>query len=243
MPRPVFHARKALAPVTLLALLGTAPGCSERSQPTASKGAPRSTPAATDKLTTSTHPAAASPSAAQARKLPPSSAGAPQISANGTGCPAGSWHAEASSDGKRFTVSFPAYAAELPTGRGVSVKDCQVALQLPSDGKRSYALASLSLEGEAQLSAGSDAKLLASHYQQGSPPGDDGAEKQLQGPTAGPFRLEDTIADARRAWSKCGVQRDLNVATRVRLKGASAGTAVRVEPGKLVLELAERPCE
>jgi hypothetical protein len=230
----------------LLTLLLTSTACSEAPKPAPSEPLPA--PGAADKLPTSTTPAAARPAArpaGQTLKLGPTALGthAAQVTANGTGCASGNVGAEVSADGKTFTLSFPDYVAEVDAQRGLGVKDCQVALQLQSDRKVSYALASLSLTGQAQLADGSDAKLMASHYHQGSPPGDTSAEKALPGPSNEAFALDDVIDDARRSWSACGVQRDLNVVTRVRLKRGSQAGAGHVRPSKLVLTVAERACD
>ena len=249
MPRfaCLAHAREVPRRVALLTLLLTATGCSETSKPARTEPDQRAAPAH-DKLTTNTTQGAAQPAkraAGQLLKLSPSPLGThtAEVTANGSGCPADSWKADASSDGKTITVSFPAYAAEVDKKRGVSVKDCQIALQLRGERPLSYALAALSLEGEAELTEGSDAKLMASHYQQGSPGSDEGAQKELRGPSKAAFVLDQSIADDRKAWSKCDVQRDLNVSTRVRVKTASADGEGRVRPTKLVLALAERACD
>src|SRR5262245_48216078 len=52
----------------------------------------------------------------------PSGAYFANVTANGSGCPAGTWTADISPDGKAFTVAFSAYEAIVNPGQPMQVK-------------------------------------------------------------------------------------------------------------------------
>src|SRR5689334_16950522 len=60
----------------------------------------------------------------------PSGAYFANITANGTGCPAGTWQAAISPDGAAFTVTFSGYEATMKPGDAFVVKDCTLAINL-----------------------------------------------------------------------------------------------------------------
>ncbi|RYG71765.1 DUF4360 domain-containing protein, partial [bacterium] len=52
------------------------------------------------------------------------------VTANGTGCPAGSWEANIDPAGETFTLTFSAYETSLAPTERLSVKDCQIGIKL-----------------------------------------------------------------------------------------------------------------
>ena len=72
----------------------------------------------------------------------PSGAYVAKITANGTGCPPGSWDANISEDGKAFTVTFNSYEAIVNPGQSFSIKDCTLGLDLKTPQGFSFAVTS-----------------------------------------------------------------------------------------------------
>jgi hypothetical protein len=73
----------------------------------------------------------------------PSGVAIADVVANGSGCPAGTWATDNSDDGTTFTMTFDAYEARVEPGSALSVKDCQLAIQLRNVQGVSYAVESL----------------------------------------------------------------------------------------------------
>jgi hypothetical protein len=146
-----------------------------------------------------------------------------QVSANGTGCPAGSWKATLDASKKSFTVALSSYAAQLTTDGAQATKDCQLAIKL--DERLSYAVEALGYDAAATLGAGVEATASAEAYFQGDPSKSVSVSKQQLGPFSGTLALRENIAAAKQVWSTCGVDRDINVRTRIRLQnGTTRGT-------------------
>src|SRR5215468_1810753 len=81
----------------------------------------------------------------------PSGAYFASITANGTGCPAGTWGADISPDGKAFTVTFSQYEAVVQPGSAFSVKDCTIAIKLKTPEGFSFSVSSFHYQGYALL--------------------------------------------------------------------------------------------
>jgi hypothetical protein len=170
------------------------------------------------------------------------------VTANGTGCPAGTWETQLSDDKRSFTITFSAFDAKVDPASMVSVKDCQLALKIKSKKPVAYAVQTFSFEGYAQLQAGVSARLLANYYFQGSPKQDAKDEVEFKGEYDKEYAFSQNIALPEQVWSDCGLERDLNVRTTVRLLNASPGKEGKVNVAqakgkpKLFVQLSERPC-
>jgi hypothetical protein len=138
------------------------------------------------------------------------------VTANGTGCPAGTWDAAIADDGETFTLRFSAYEASLAPGAAIAVKDCQLAIKLHSPQGLSYSVSELFYSGYASLdSVGMSARQTARYYFQGDPLTNTNARTDLTGPIDDDFVYHDSVGVADLVWSACGAQRDLNVSTRM----------------------------
>src|SRR5262245_56650539 len=73
------------------------------------------------------------------------------ITANGTGCPAGSWDAAISEDGKAFTVTFSQYETTVEPGQALSIKDCALGIDLQTPSGFSFAVSGFYYQGYAIL--------------------------------------------------------------------------------------------
>jgi hypothetical protein len=139
------------------------------------------------------------------------------VVANGTGCPAGSWKAALAPDGQSFTVTLDGYDTSLTPQSPLAIADCQLAIDLGAD--VSYAVTSFGFEGTAKLGQGVAALANASFAFQGDPTTGLSTTKQLVGPHDGKFSVQGVVPSDQLRWSECGVARDLNFRTRVRLTG------------------------
>lgn len=140
------------------------------------------------------------------------------ITANGTGCPAGTWDTRFSPDGRDFKVVFSAFEAEVDQEQAVAIKNCQIAIKLVSPQGMSFAVRRISHKGFVFLEDGVHARIASNFYFQGDPLMGERRETAVVGPYEDSFEIEEARVDLKEAvWSPCGVERDLNVNTTIRL--------------------------
>ena len=173
------------------------------------------------------------------------------FTANGTGCPAGTWDVQFSPDGQRMTATFSSFEAEVDPTRAVSIKNCMLAIKLHSPQGLSYSVQDFYYSGYAFLEEGVDARLVSQYYFQGNPAQDQQPETTFVGPKDDTYLIQDSRKqiEAQPVWSPCGVDRNLNINTVVRLKNTNnprRNGYVNVSSvdgsTKLVLKLAWRRC-
>jgi len=141
------------------------------------------------------------------------------VTANGSGCPAGTWDAAISDDGQTFTLRFSQYETTIDPGQAIAIKDCQLAIKLHSPQGLSYAVSSFYYSGYAFLdSSGMAAAQTAKYYFQGNPIAANENRSDLRGPLDKEYVFQDNVGTVDWVWSPCGVDRNLNVATRVQLR-------------------------
>ena len=150
----------------------------------------------------------------------PSGAYFASVSANGMGCPAGSWDANISRDGKRVSVKFSSYVAEVEEDMSFSIRDCTISISLRTPRGFSFAVDSFDYAGEARLDQGVRASISTKYYFQGNPITASN-RYELDSSSDGRFVIEDKVAQSDRAWSPCGTSRNLNVQTSVTLRNRS----------------------
>jgi hypothetical protein len=172
-----------------------------------------------------------------------------EVTANGSGCPEGTWSTRISPDGLVFTTTFSAYEAVLgPTDTQV-VKDCQLSIKLHSPNGMSYALASLSYSGFALLDEGVVGEQQTSAYFQGQPLEGVATRTALVGPHDAEFVFKDDLPLSELIWSACGAERDLNVLSRFVLQSAQPGAQGYINllaadgAAQLIFRLATRECQ
>jgi Domain of unknown function (DUF4360) len=174
------------------------------------------------------------------------------VSANGTGCPSGTWDVDISEAGDSFTVAFDAYEVSVDPNSSVGIKDCQLSVRLHSSTGLTLAVNSFSYQGYAELSEGVSGIHTASYYFQGNPLAGNEVESELVGPYADDFYFQDEIETSNLVWSPCGVERTMNVATRLRVRNddQSSGTGYMTLGSvdgtgqeRLVIKLNWRRCE
>lgn len=163
--------------------------------------------------------------------------GAP--SANGLGCPAGTWSVEGDARSGTLRYRFDAYDAALSSTKSVTNADCL--LTFPSGYGANYRVAvrGLAVGLYAGLSAGADLRLTASAGYLGKSPGWVHTFA-LNGPVSQAYQNAWEIAESERSYTPCGATRDLTLTTRIRVGGSGTGS-VRLTEVKYV-ELDIKPC-
>jgi hypothetical protein len=148
-----------------------------------------------------------------------------KLTANGTGCPAGTWDAAISEDGKAFTVTFSAYEAIVEPGKAFSIKDCTLGLDLQTPQGISFAISSFYYQGYATLDQGGmSARQSAKYYFMGNPAAASENVREMSGPYDDSYMFADEVPVASLVWSPCGTQRRLNALTRLVLRNNTAKT-------------------
>ena len=153
----------------------------------------------------------------------PSGAYFASVTANGTGCPAGTWDAAISPDGKAFTVTFSQYEALVDPGQSMAIKDCTLGINLKSPSGFSFAVDSFHYQGYALLDqAGMTARQTAKYYFMGNPVPAQELRSDMNGPYDNSYVFSDDIGIADLVWSPCGVERSLIAQTRLVLQNNAA---------------------
>ncbi|MGW2819855.1 DUF4360 domain-containing protein [Streptomyces sp. NPDC001443] len=147
---------------------------------------------------------------------------------NGSGCPQGTTAVAVSEDNTAFTVTYSNYLAQAGGNSDPTAfrKNCQLNLVVHVPQGFTYAIASADYRGFAALESGASATQRASYYFQGSP-----ATAYRSHPFSGPlndnWEATDSTDWAQLVWAPCGVQRNFNINTELRV---NAGTS---SPGKV----------
>ena len=146
-----------------------------------------------------------------------------EVTANGTGCPAGTWDTQLSPDGQSFKLIFSAFEAEVDRTTAVSIKNCLVSIKLHSPQGLSYAVQDVYYGGYAYLEEGVEARMVSNTYFQGDPSRNQQPETTFGGPKDDTYLIQDTRnqIEAEPVWSPCGVERNLNINTTLRLRNTS----------------------
>lgn len=173
-----------------------------------------------------------------------------EVTANGTGCPAGTWATTISEDGLTFTTTFSAYEAMLEPTQSIAIKDCQLGIKLHSPQGLSFAVDSFYYQGYAWLdSAGMTARQTANYYFMGNPLNHAELRTDLRGVYDDDYLFQDDVGIVDLAWSPCGVERNLNVTTRLRIQNNPRRTGTGYlnltsvdAASRLVFRLAWRRC-
>ncbi|WP_046729081.1 DUF4360 domain-containing protein [Streptomyces humi] len=147
---------------------------------------------------------------------------------NGSGCPAGTTAVAVSEDNEAFTVTYSAYLAQAGGNSDPTAfrRNCQLNLVVHVPGGFTYAIASADYRGFASLQQGATGTQRASYYFQGSS-NTAAASHPFSGPYNDNWQATDTTDWAQLVWAPCGVQRNFNINTELRV---NAGTA---NPGKV----------
>lgn len=162
------------------------------------------------------------------------------ITANGTGCPSGAWSVSQAADGTALGVDFLGYEARVePNTTSFAIKDCMLALKVDGRPGETYALTSALYTGSASVGAGTNAELSTSYAFQGDPSASTTGGQSFASQAAAAFTFQDDIPESSLVWSPCGVTRDLNITTRLRVTGGVGSVSLAKLSG---IKLATRAC-
>ena len=180
------------------------------------------------------------------------------VSAQGSGCPAGSWKVRVSPDGEVFTLTFSKYELSLQPEQTASLKTlaCNLALELNSPAGTSYAVTKLAYQGYVKMDSGMTAEQSAYYTFTGAGAVNvDGPEIRssknvIKGPYDDSFLFEDNVSTTALNWSDCATERALLVETRLRLQNGTpkGGGYLNLSSidgetgGKIILALQTRSC-
>ncbi|MEY2248520.1 DUF4360 domain-containing protein [Streptomyces sp. SAS_267] len=142
---------------------------------------------------------------------------------NGSGCPQGTAAVAVSPDNTAFTVTYSDYLAQVGGNADPIAfrKNCQLNLNVHVPQGFTYAIASADYRGFASLQRGASSTEKASYYFQGSP-NTASITHSFRGPYGDDWQATDTTDWAQLVWAPCGVQRNFNINTELRV---SAGTS------------------
>lgn len=146
---------------------------------------------------------------------------------NGSGCPAGTAAVAVSGDNTAFTVTYSDYLAQAGGNSDPTAfrKNCQLNLLVHVPAGFTYAIASVDYRGFAALQRGASGVQRASYYFQGSP-STAFRTHTYNGPLNDNWQATDTTDWAQLVWAPCGVQRNFNINTELRVNaGTSTGTS------------------
>ncbi|MEU9730284.1 DUF4360 domain-containing protein [Streptomyces sp. NPDC048002] len=142
---------------------------------------------------------------------------------NGSGCPQGTTAVAVSEDNTAFTVTYSEYLAQVGGNSEPTAfrKNCQLNLVVHVPQGFTYAVASADYRGFASLQSGASAVQRASYYFQGSP-----QTAYRSHPYSGPlndnWQATDSTEWAQLVWAPCGVQRNFNINTELRVNAGSS---------------------
>ncbi|WP_432139276.1 MULTISPECIES: DUF4360 domain-containing protein [unclassified Streptomyces] len=141
---------------------------------------------------------------------------------NGSGCPAGTAAVAVSEDNTAFTVTYSDYLAQAGGNSSPTAfrRNCQLNLVVHVPQGFTYAIASADYRGFAALQQGASGTQRASYYFQGS---SQTAFRShvFNGPYNDNWQATDTTDWAQLVWAPCGVLRNFNINTELRV---NAGT-------------------
>ncbi len=146
-----------------------------------------------------------------------------KIMYNGSGCPLGTVAKNVSEDKQSFTLTFSEFVAEA--GPGVSLsegrKNCVATLTLDVPGGWQYSIGSFFYRGFMQLDRGIKAEHSADYFFEGT-----GFTGRFSSTKVGPFENDyvynDNIGLSSAVWSACGVERALNINTKIRVSNSNS---------------------
>lgn len=148
------------------------------------------------------------------------------VSVNGSGCPAGSGVATMSDDGFSFTITSTPYFASAGLGSAPTDfrKNCQYSVQVDRPEGWTFAVASVEASGFAFLSNGASGVTRSNIFFQGQST-TTVLSRTFTGPLSDNWQTKDSIALASLVYAPCGVERNLNINTELRvLRGTAPAT-------------------
>jgi Domain of unknown function (DUF4360) len=146
--------------------------------------------------------------------------------ANGSGCPPGTYEVEVLPDNTGFRIKYRAFRAQV--GGGASPidlrKNCQLSMHVRVPQGYTYAVVRTRSRGEGDIASGGQGLQRDTYYYAGSPVSQ-WRSHAFAGGFKGDWETIDNIDPAYRVWVPCREQRQLNVNTELRVKKAPGDPA------------------
>ncbi|TYB43053.1 DUF4360 domain-containing protein [Actinomadura chibensis] len=192
------------------------------------------------------------PSAAAATRTPAAGPAGVTIAiatTNGSGCAIGTTSAALAEDAGAFVIDYTDFTAQAggsskPTD---ARKNCQINLKIHVPENFTYAISGMDHGIHGNLQTGAKATYKSSYYFQGGQQ-TGGTPVELSGPSSN-FKFTDVVPESQLVWKPCGVERNFNVNTELRVdKGTSDESKVSSvsmntgDGGKTVYRLAWKNC-
>jgi len=153
------------------------------------------------------------------------------VTVNGSGCPAGTATVRRLADSTGFTVRYSNFVASVGgSARPTDFrKNCQLNVRVHVPQGFTYAIARVDYAGTANLAAGVSALKRANYYYTGSSV-NNYSNRTFTGPLSGRWRDTDTATAAELVYAACGVDRNININSELRVnKGtSSAASSIRM---------------
>jgi hypothetical protein len=143
------------------------------------------------------------------------------LSANGSGCPAGTASVRPAADHTGFTVSYTAFTAEAGPGTDPTDirKNCQLSLLINVPQGFTFAIARADYIGTADLAKGAIGTHKTNYYLQGSSVNNN-VTHTFTGPMDGLWAVTDAVVAP--VYAPCNTSEVLNVNTQIRVSAAGA---------------------
>ena len=140
------------------------------------------------------------------------------VTANGSGCPAGTTEVAVSPDNTRFTVTYSEYSALVGVGAKPLDfrKNCQISLDVHVPHGFTYAIARADYRGFAHLEKGASGYQAANYYFQGESP-TARTRHDFTGYVDGNWQTTDEVGIASLSFRPCGETAYLNINTELRV--------------------------
>jgi hypothetical protein len=158
------------------------------------------------------------PEAPSADVVPPGKITVDVVTVNGSGCPAGTAAVAVSDDNTAFTVTYSDYTAQAGAGSTPTQfrKNCQLNLRVHYPQGFTYGIAKADYRGFAHLPRGAKGMQRASYYFSGSS-STGMSTHNIASPTSDNWQFTDSTDVAEIVFAPCGMVRNLNVNTELRV--------------------------
>ncbi|MFC4502332.1 MULTISPECIES: DUF4360 domain-containing protein [Streptomyces] len=145
---------------------------------------------------------------------------------NGSGCRPGTAAVAVSEDNTAFTVTYSEYLAQVGGNSDPTAfrKNCQLSLVVHVPSGFTYAIAQADYRGFAALQSGANAVQRASYYFQGSSQ-TVFKNHTFNGALNDNWQATDTTDWANLVYAPCGVQRNFNINTELRVNAGSSSAS------------------
>ncbi|MBM7863172.1 hypothetical protein JOD27_007019 [Lentzea nigeriaca] len=150
--------------------------------------------------------------------VPPGKITVDVVTVNGSGCPAGTAAVAVADDNTAFTVTYSDYTAQAGAGSAPTDfrKNCQLNLRVHYPQGFTFGIAKADYRGFAYLPIGAKGTQLASYYFSGSS-STGKSTHNIPSPLTDNWQFTDSTDVAEIVFAPCGMVRNLNVNTEVRV--------------------------